>query len=121
MKKLIYAINLVLLVTLSSCNKDAEKNSPLIGTWEKGSNSDYYLVFRSDGTGYEHLSCYWCSDDNHEFTWEADGTYLFLHYDYDDGEMGRGSYTVTLYYTLSGKNLVLYYSDYSNKGTYVKK
>ena len=116
MKKLIYAINLVLLITLSSCEK--ETATQLVGTWVKGSQ---YLTFNSNGTGYEHYNCAWCNDDNHEFTWEADGTYLFLHYDYTDGELGHSAYTVTLYYTLSGKNLVLYYSDFDNKGTYVKK
>ncbi|MBE6291265.1 MAG: hypothetical protein E7091_02460 [Bacteroidales bacterium] len=117
MRKFIYVVNLLLLIVFSSCSKDT-KSSPLVGTWNKGNE---YLTFYSDGTGYEHYNCPWCYDDNHEFTWENDDTYLFLHYNYADGEMGNRTYTVTLYYTISGKNLVLYYSDFDNKGTYTKK
>ena len=128
MKKIIYAINLVLLITLSACNKDAETNSPLVGTWDRSNGKEYY-TFYSDGTGqHDYMAIVDVKPGGSStsrwlysrFSWEANGTHLFLNINYDSYD-GNINQTRTYYYTLSGKNLALYYTDGEYNGTWVKR
>ena len=124
MKKLIYAINLVLLITLSSCEKETATSNPLVGTWDRSNGKERY-TFYSDGTGlHDYMAVVDAFSPSvwlySRFTWESNGTHLFLNTNYDSYN-GNVNQTRTYYYTLSGKNLVLYYTDGENNGTWVKR
>lgn len=48
---------LLLCIGMVSCSEDKEddepKSSSIVGTWQSEEDSDYIIVFKSNGTGYE--------------------------------------------------------------------
>lgn len=109
MKKLIYAINLVLFVVLSSCEKDTTATSnPLVGNWIRPKYS-LKMCFNKDGT-YDYY-------DHNTYKEKLSGRYS---YDADKQiwvELRNDSHSYTNYILLLDESTFSYIDNYGN--TYI--
>lgn len=95
LKKILYGLMLILIGTMSltSCkddDKSKEGNHPseLVGTWVDSEDPDYYLVFQSNGKGYDVYD-----GDYDYFNWDAKENILSIRFEY--GETWDGIYRVS--------------------------
>lgn len=106
----------ILVFALSSCKKDDDKLSPLVGTW---SNHQYTYIFNADGTGMykdeareSDGSIMWSGGEN--YTWSANEVQLNITYTSAFGNSGYHiyyPYNSLYYYTINGNSLNIYYDD----------